>query len=103
MSEQSNEQALEIGEGPVSSAPGFVNKIIVCGAVVLAVAGIVRSLDLDRAAGLLLYTEQYLFAMLGTAFFLVFLHLGLDRKPRHAAQRAGGAEEKPAPRRHGEN
>jgi TRAP transporter 4TM/12TM fusion protein len=84
MSEQDNEQALEIGEGPVSSAPGFVNKIIVCGAVVLAVAGIVRSLDLDRAAGLILYTEQYLFAMLGTAFFLVFLHLGIDRKPRHA-------------------
>jgi hypothetical protein len=54
MPEQSNEQALEIGEGPVSSAPGFVNKVIVGGAIVLAVAGIVRSLDLDRKVGLIL-------------------------------------------------
>jgi TRAP transporter 4TM/12TM fusion protein len=84
MSEQNNEQALEIGEGPVSGAPGFVNKVIVIGAGLLALAGIIRSLDLDRAVGLILYTEQYLFAMLGGAFFLVFLHLGLDRKPRHA-------------------
>jgi TRAP transporter 4TM/12TM fusion protein len=77
-----DEQSLEIGEGPVSSAPGAINVVIVAGAVLLTAAGIARSLDLDRKVGLLLYTEQYLFAMLGGAFFLVFLHLGIDRKPR---------------------
>jgi TRAP transporter 4TM/12TM fusion protein len=85
MAETHDEQSLEIGDGPISSAPGVIRAVIVCGACVLAAAGIVRSLDLDRALGLLLYTEQYLFAMLGAGFFVVFLHLGIDRKPRTAA------------------
>jgi TRAP transporter 4TM/12TM fusion protein len=84
MAEMQEEQALEIGEGPVSSAPGRVRTAIVVGACLLTVVGIIRSLDLDRSLGLLLYTEQYLFGMLGGAFFLVFLHLGIDRKPRTA-------------------
>jgi len=79
-----DEQSLEIGDGPVSSAPGAIRILIVVGAILLTLAGIVRSLDLDRALGLLLYTEQYLFGMLGGAFFLLFLHLGVDRKPRTA-------------------
>ena len=84
MAEMDNEQSLEIGEGPISNALGAVRTVIVLGAALLAVVGIIRSLDLDRSAGLLLYTEQYLFGMLGAGFFLVFLHLGVDRKPRTA-------------------
>jgi len=82
MADRSDE--LEIGEGPISRAPGAVRTTIVVGACLLTVVAIVRSLDLDRSAGLLLYTEQYLFGMLGAGFFLVFLHLGIDRKPRTA-------------------
>lgn len=84
MTEKSNEQELEIGEGPISRAPGAVRTTIVVGACLLTIVAIIRSLDLDRSAGLLLYTEQYLFGMLGAGFFLVFLHLGIDRKPRTA-------------------
>ena len=84
MSERKEEQSLEIGEGPISSAPTPIRATIVVGACLLTVVGIIRSLDFDRSLGLLLYTEQYLFGMLGGGFFLVFLHLGLDRKPRTA-------------------
>ncbi|MEX0591693.1 MAG: TRAP transporter fused permease subunit [Xanthobacteraceae bacterium] len=82
MSDKSAESALELGEGPISSAPQPIRTVIVTGACLLTLVGIIRSLDLDRAIGLLLYTEQYLFGMLGTAFFLVLLHLGADRRPR---------------------
>jgi TRAP transporter 4TM/12TM fusion protein len=82
MSKKNEEQSLEIGEGPVSSAPAPIRTFIVVGACLLTTVGIIRSLDLDRSIGLLLYTEQYLFGMLGGAFFIVFLHLGIDRKPR---------------------
>jgi TRAP transporter 4TM/12TM fusion protein len=85
MAEMPQEQELEIGEGPVSRARGALGATIVIGAFLLAVVGVIRSLDLDRSLGLLLYTEQYLFGMLGGAFFLVFLHLGIDRKPRSGA------------------
>jgi TRAP transporter 4TM/12TM fusion protein len=69
-------------EVPISRAPRRIRATIVGGSCLLVIAAIIRSLDLDRAAGLLLYTEQYLFAMLGGGFLLVFLHLGADRKPR---------------------
>jgi TRAP transporter 4TM/12TM fusion protein len=82
MSKKNEEQSLEIGEGPVSSAPAPIRTFIVVGACLLTTVGVIRSLDLDRSIGLLLYTEQYLFGMLGGAFFIVFLHLGIDRKPR---------------------
>lgn len=82
MPDQPAETTLELGEGPISRAPPPVRTIVVAGACLLTLAGIIRSLDLDRAVGLLLYTEQYLFGMLGLAFFLVFLHLGIDRRPR---------------------
>jgi TRAP transporter 4TM/12TM fusion protein len=82
MAQQDADSAVELGEGPVSQAPGAIRHVIVIGAFLLTTAAIIRSLDLDRAAGLLLYTEQYLFAMLGVAFLLVFLHLGIDRRPR---------------------
>jgi TRAP transporter 4TM/12TM fusion protein len=85
MAEMDKEQELEIGEGPISSAPSAIRTTIVAGACLLTVVAVIRSLDLDRSAGLLLYTEQYLFGMLGAGFFLVFLHLGIDRKPRTAA------------------
>jgi TRAP transporter 4TM/12TM fusion protein len=81
-SKHDQETVLEIGEGPISSAPGAIRNIIIVGACLLTVVAIIRSLDLDRAAGLLLYSEQYLFGMLGAGFFLVFLHLGIDRRPR---------------------
>ncbi|HEY4774806.1 MAG TPA: TRAP transporter fused permease subunit [Xanthobacteraceae bacterium] len=84
MTETHDEQSLEISDAPISRAPGAIRVIIVAGAFLLAGAGVIRSLDLDRALGLLLYTEQYLFGMLGGAFLLVFLHLGADRKPRAA-------------------
>jgi TRAP transporter 4TM/12TM fusion protein len=84
MADPHDEQSLEIGEGPISNAPGVVRTVVVAGASLLAIAGMVRSLDLDRTFGLLLYTEQYLFGMLGGGFLLVFLHLGIDRKPRTA-------------------
>jgi len=82
MADAHDEAALELGEGPVSRAPGAARIAIVGAASVLTLLAIVRSLDLDRAVGLLLHTEQFLFGMLGVAYFLVFLHLGIDRKPR---------------------
>jgi TRAP transporter 4TM/12TM fusion protein len=85
MAETQDEAALEIGEGPVSSAPAPVRTIIVVGAALLTAVGVMRSLDLDRSVGILLHTEQYLYGMLGAGFFLVFLHLGIDRRPRTAA------------------
>jgi TRAP transporter 4TM/12TM fusion protein len=84
-SQQNEEASLEIGDGPVSNAPGAVRTIVVAGASLLTVVAIIRALDVDRSLGLLLHTEQYLFGMLGAGFFLVFLHLGIDRKPRTAA------------------
>lgn len=84
MAEQPSDTSLELGEGPISAAPQPLRAIIVGGACLLTILGIIRSLDLDRSAGLLLYTEQYLFGMLGLGFFLVFVHLGIDRKPRTA-------------------
>ena len=84
MAETPADTSLELGEGPISAAPQPVRTIVVGGALLLAALGIIRSLDLDRAVGLLLYTEQYLFGMLGLGFFLVFVHLGIDRKPRTA-------------------
>ena len=85
MSEKNQEQSIEIGDEPISIAPGAVRTAIVVGACLLTIVGTIRSLDLDRSVGLLLYTEQYLFGMLGAAFFLVFMHLGVDRKPRTAS------------------
>jgi TRAP transporter 4TM/12TM fusion protein len=85
MAAKHDEESLAIGDGPVSGAPGAVRIIIVAVACLLTIAGVIRSLDLDRSLGLLLYTEQYLFGMLGAGFFLVFLHIGIDRKPRTAA------------------
>ena len=82
MSEKAAEGSLEIGNEPISNATGWIRATVVSGACLLTVVAIVRSLDLDRAIGLLLYTEQYLFGMLGAGFFLVFLHLGVDRRPR---------------------
>jgi TRAP transporter 4TM/12TM fusion protein len=82
MSEKPVETSLEIGEGPISSAPHWIRATIVAGACLLTIVAIVRSLDLDRTLGLLIYTEQYLFGMLGAGFFLVFLHLGANGKPR---------------------
>jgi TRAP transporter 4TM/12TM fusion protein len=82
MAEKKIEQPMEIGEGPVSSAPGAVGVTVVVGAFLLTAVAVLRALDLDRQAGLVLYTEQYLFGMLGMAFFVAFLHLGVDRKPR---------------------
>ncbi|MGE0744869.1 MAG: TRAP transporter permease [Rhodospirillales bacterium] len=82
MADARDEAALELGEGPVSRAPGAARVAIVVAAGALTVAAIVRSLDLDRAVGILLHTEQFLFGMLGVGYFLVFLHLGADRRPR---------------------
>lgn len=84
MTEKNQEAALELGDGPVSSAPGFIGKMVAAGAAILTIVAVMRSLDLDRAMGLLLHTEQYLFAMLGGAFFLVFLHLAANGRPRTA-------------------
>jgi TRAP transporter 4TM/12TM fusion protein len=82
MTDKNEEAALELGDGPVSSAPGIIGRIVAIGAAILTIAAVARSLDLDRAVGLLLHTEQYLFAMLGGAFFLVFLHYAVNGKPR---------------------
>ena len=82
MSGTETDETLELGDGPVSSAPGIAGRIVATGATILTVLAIARSLDLDRTVGLLLHTEQYLFAMLGGAFFLVFLHYAVSGKPR---------------------
>jgi TRAP transporter 4TM/12TM fusion protein len=82
MADQPTETSFEIGDEPISKATGWIRSIVVLGACLLTIVAIIRSLDLDRSMGLLLYTEQYLFGMLGAGFFLVFLHLGADRKAR---------------------
>ena len=82
MAESAAETNIELGNEPISLAPPLIRTIVIAGACLLTVVAVIRSLDLDRSLGLLLYNEQYLFGMLGVAFFLVFLHLGIDRKPR---------------------
>jgi TRAP transporter 4TM/12TM fusion protein len=74
-----------VEEAPISNAPRRIRATIIGGSCLLVVVAIVRSLDLDRQAGLLLYTEQYLFFMLGGGFLLVFLHLDARRRTRVGA------------------
>jgi len=81
-SERPAAQIVPVEEAPISSAPRRIRHIVVGGAALLVIVAVIRSLDLDRSVGLLLYLEQYLFGMLGAGFLLVFLHLGIDRKPR---------------------
>ena len=69
----------------VSNAPPFVRAIIIAGASTLVLASIAYSADLYREVGLILFSEQFLFAMLGISFLIVFLHLDVRRKQRIGA------------------
>jgi len=68
--------------GPISSAPPVARAIVIIGASALVLASIAQAADLYRAVGLLLYSEQFLFAMLGIAYLLIFLHIDWRRKQR---------------------
>jgi TRAP transporter 4TM/12TM fusion protein len=61
---------------------GFVGRVADWLSVLLTCAIVAWALDLYRAAGLVLYTEQFLAAMLGIATPLVFLHFPLRGRGR---------------------
>jgi len=67
---------------PISSAPPLERTIIITGATLLVLAAIAYSADLYRSIGLMLFTEQFLFAMLGVSFLIVFLHIDVRRQQR---------------------
>src|SRR3954463_5836559 len=55
-----------------------MTKLVAVLAVALTAGAIALSADLFRLAGLSLYTEQYLAALMAIATALVFLHIGAD-------------------------
>jgi TRAP transporter 4TM/12TM fusion protein len=67
---------------PVSTAPWPIRGIVVSGAALLVLVSLAHAADLYRAVGLQLFSEQVLFAMLGIAFLVLFLHLDVQRRPR---------------------
>ena len=78
-------EKLELNDGPLQSASGLAGRIVAAGAGLLTMLAVGYSLDLHRTAGLLLFSEQFLFTMLGLAFFLVFLHFGANGRAREGA------------------
>src|SRR5436853_6097536 len=55
-----------------------MTKLVAALAVTLTAGAVALSADLFRLAGLSLYTEQYLAALMAIAAALVFLHIGAD-------------------------
>ncbi|MFC1892196.1 TRAP transporter permease [Thermodesulfobacteriota bacterium] len=67
---------------PTQSLSRIANIIITFLAILLTLGAIVRALDLDRAAGLVLYTEQYLSIMLAIALPLLYLAVPAGKQRR---------------------
>jgi TRAP transporter 4TM/12TM fusion protein len=72
-------------DAPDQPASGFASKTIKILAILLTLLAILRALDLDRSAGLVLYTEQYLSIMLTMALPLVYLAVPAGKERRRTS------------------
>ena len=76
------ENESSVSAQPLSGAAKWIIKIL---AILLTLGAILRALDIDRMAGLVLYTEQYLSIILALALPLVYLAVpaGQGRRRQH--------------------